>query len=368
VNVNTVVSDQIGMSTGYDNKVPEIYFLKKCFDFCQSGEFCPELVAEGLPGGSVPDGWDVQEAGCIEWIVGDRQWSYIFTGEQIVEFVVARDPNGVVDLTDAYLEVDGVSTVKCIPIDREVAEQWAGAYCDETLDIELGMKPHETIAGVSSIPAGYNANYDQIYACLLTVTDDMSGDLDITVSVYDESDEMGTTDPQTWTFNPAIGIQITSDPIMFPQAAAGATVYSEHDLVIENPVDGKVAVAIWLGGTDLYSPSMAARCPWSNVLDVDKQMDFRCKLNDGIYFDQIWHDVKNKDLTDVLGCWMPVGTDGTCFGLNPIFNHDRPAMPLPLWNILLPGDKASCEFKLTYPVPCVGEFDTGSLYILLRAV
>jgi hypothetical protein len=358
--INTVMADTPGMTTGYDNKVPEIYFLKKCFGFCQ------RVGTTQIPdcfGGSVPDGMDLQADGCIEWVMGERFQSYAFTGEQIAELVVARDPNGVEDLVNAYLAVDGDNRVKCVPIDNATALAIA-SHCGYTdLAAELLDVPHLTVAGAVMIPAGYNPAYDQLYACLLTVTDDMSGDL--TVRAYDESGEMAETPVQVWDFNPPVTLDITGD-VAFPQAPAGNTVYSTEKLTIKNGGD-KVAIAVWLGGTDLYG-DVAARCPISNVLDVDKWMNFRCTLNDGIYIDEEWRPVKNKDITDVLGCWMYAGMDGTCFGLLPLFQADIPVQPTLRANILFPQDKADCEFQLTYPVPCVGTFTEGNLIVLMRAI
>ena len=360
--VNSVLAETQPMGTYYDNKAPEIYFLKKGFGFCQrwgDNQIPPEL------GGSTPNGMDVQTAGCIEWDYGERFQTYAFSGEQIGELVVARDPNGVEDLTNAYLAVDGVERVKCIPIDKdeavEIAEGWG--YYD--LETELQSVPHQTIAGAGSIPAGYNENYDKLYVCYLTITDDMQGWSDITVKVYDESGESDETDPQRWELNPAVGLDI-SGLVEFPQAPAGSTVYSTGKLKIEN-TGSIVAVAVWLGGTDLYG-DVAARCPWSNVLDVDKYMQFRCTLNGGIWIDEEWKPVYNKDLTDEEGCWLPVGYDGTCFGLLPIFPSTNPVPPIGRGNILFPGDYVECEFKLEYPVPCIGTFTEGNLIILMRAI
>jgi hypothetical protein len=359
--INTVMADTPLMTTGYDNKVPEIYFLKKGFGFCQrvGGEQIPFTF-----GGSVPDGLDVQSSGCIEWVMGERSQSYAFTGEQIGELVVARDPNGAADLTNAYLAVDGDNRVKCVAIPKPAAEAIAAFWGYTDLAAELDDVPHLTVAGAGYIEAGYKPAYDKIYACLLTVTDGMNGDL--TVRVYDESGEMAETPVEAWDFNPAVTLDITGD-VSFPQAPAGNTVYSTEDLTIKNGGD-KVAIAVWLGGTDL-SGDAAARCPFSNVLDVEQNMKFRCTLNDGIWIDETWHQVMNKDWTATTGCSFPAGYDYTCFGLLPLFKAVPSTVnPVGRGNILFPQDKAECEFALQYPVPCIGTFTDGNLIVLMRAV
>jgi hypothetical protein len=277
-------------------------------------------------------------------------------------------------LVNAYLAVDGDNRVKCIEINEPIAVAIAAYWGYPDLAAELDTVPHQTVAGAGFIPAGYDPAYDKLYLCLLTVTDDMGGD--ITVRAYDEAGEMDETPVEAWDFNPPVTLDITGE-VLFPQAPAGNTVYSDETLVIKNGGD-KVAIAVWLGGTDL-SGDVAARCPWSNVLDVDKYMDFRCTLNDGVYIDECWKPVNNKDLTDELGCWVPLVGDGecgdpiltanTCFDLMPLF-YPMPVTVNPVMraNILFPQDKAECEFRLEYPVPCVGTFTDGHLVILMRAV
>jgi hypothetical protein len=367
--VNTVMADTWNSTTGYGNQAPVVYELKKSFSFCQDARFY---------GGSVPDGFDVQSSGCINTIwapIGSGPWpadaplrrlhGYAFTGEQIGLLVVARDPNGVLDLVDAYFDVDETRVAKCNEVTpADLVGGWNG-WSAADLVFELVEKPHALAVGNTIITAGYKPAYDKIYECILTVTDSMSGPTDIQVEVVDQSSESAFTQVEPFEFNPSVSLDVgTTDGegLTFPAGVAGGTVYSDNQLTIKN--DGSIVdIAVWLGGTDLTS-STPAKCPISNVLDVDLWMKFDCILEPGLYIEQHWQNVTNKDMTSLLGCWGMPGTQLPCFGLNPLF-YDG---PIPTFNVLLTGQEAKCDFKLTYPNPCVGTFDDGKIIVLMRAV
>lgn len=367
--------------------VPEeglkVYFLKKSFDFCDDG-IHPEDGDEDIPGGAVPDGFDVQSSGCVDrWADAeqDRRDNYAFTGEQVAELVVARDLDGAIAITQAMLLVDGDEIAYCNELaPRDVcASGWTGNWDDcswkghtgDSFDAHMNEFPPQ---GSESTVAGFDPLYDKLFECFLTVTDDMEGEAVITVEVYDYANDLiAWTYDQMWYLNPEVSLDISMSDgaaVEFEPGYAGDTVYSTNKLLMENDAEGGVDIAVWLGGTDLTSPSALAKCPWSNVLDVEgieanghtyNGMDFRCSLDSGIYTEQTWQDVLNKNLKE--DCTDVSDGDGeveTCLGLNPIFyGHE---------NVLKNGHEMECRFKLQYPVPCIGEFTDGNLVILMRAV
>jgi hypothetical protein len=202
----------------------------------------------------------------------------------------------------------------------------------------------------------------------------------ITVEVYDTvNEDSAVTDDQMWFFNPEVSLDISlsdGSEVEFEEGYAGDTVYSTNRLLLENAAEGGVDIAVWLGGTDLTSPDMAAKCPWSNVLDVEgvddwDGMQFRCNLDNGIYVEQCWQQIKNKNIkmecddvwegSETCDVFPPAPhTDGMCLGLYPLFY----GIP----NILENGHEADCMFKLQYPVPCIGSFTDGNIIILMRAI
>jgi hypothetical protein len=361
INLNVAMADTKPVGAGPETML-KAWFLKKSFDFCDDG-LGEELTPIDIVGGSVPDGFDVQSSGCVDrWLNGeqDRRDNYAFTGEQISELVVARDLSGAVAMTQAIMSVGGSDIVYCQEI--PYTTQWKGHFVTELASGELP-------AQISEVPlAGFNPAYDKLFQCSMTVTDDMQGPQDITVTVYDTYNNIEASVPvQTWYFNPAVSISVTlseGSSVEFEPGYAGETVYSTNKLLLENAAEGGVDIAIWIGGTDLTSPSMAAKCPFTNVLDVESAMQFKCNLDNGLYVEQMWQCVENKNLK--LGCLMysdginGATEDEQCLGLNPLFAAHN--------NVLENGHEADCSFKLTYPVPCIGEFTGGNLVILMRAI
>jgi hypothetical protein len=380
---NSAIADTPPYEGGPGPHDPQIYFLKKAFDFCNDGTY---VVGEAdFEGGSVPDGFDVQNAGCVdywsEW--GDfgyeqmRNDNYAFTGEQIGELVVVRDIDGAEDIVSAYLYVDGEKAVKCRQLNHHDVEDI----------MEDGWKGHDVCSGLlcNEIPPqkneitepGYDERFDKVYECVLTVTDEMQDETEITVTAMDESEGEDTTPVQLFLMNPEVSLDIGGYPIEFEDGAAGETVYSQNAdsyLTITNVGSGAIAgvdIAVWLGGTDLSaSLGEGARCPTSNILDVEEYMDFKCVLDNGIYIEQCWQDVENKDVKQ--GCLNVNSGEGkreTCLGLNPLFANDCTCGPgVGHDNILRSGHEATCEFRLEYPVPCIGTFENGNLIVLMRAI
>jgi hypothetical protein len=357
MSITQVYADKEPVGAGPGDDL-QVYFLKKSFDFC-------DQYNDYIPGGAVPDGLDVQASGCVDRLLEnsgqDRRDNYAFTGEQIAELVVARDLDGAIAITQAILQVDGNDVAYCneVNYDDLIAYGWKG---HDVTGILSEYPPQKS----ESTHAGFDPHYDKIFECLLTVTDDMDGSSVITVEVTDTVNGLtASTDDQTWFFNPEVSLDISlssGTAVEFEDGYAGDTVYSTNKLLLENPAgEGGVDIAIWLGGTDLTAPEMAAKCPDSNILDVDIYMDFKCNLDNGLYIEQTWQDVKNKNLKDSCGA-VSDGSDSveTCLGLNPLFaNHE---------NVLVNGHEADCSFKLKYPVPCIGEFTDGNLIILMRAI
>jgi hypothetical protein len=368
-NVAMADEEPVGGGPGDDLQV---YFLKKSFDFCDDG-IHPKDQEDDIPGGAVPDGMDVQTTGCVDRWVGheqDRRDNYAFTGEQIAELVVARDLDGAIAITHAILQVDGMDVAYCNEIPHTTT--WKGHNVE---DILCEYPPQKS----ESTHKGFDDRYDKLFECFLTVTDDMDDMSAITVEVYDSVNDLyAATEDQMWYFNPAVSLDISlseGGAIEFEEGYAGDLVYSTNRLLLENAAEGGVDIAVWLGGTDLTSPDMAAKCPWSNVLDVEgvegvsehwDGMQFRCNLDNGLYIEQCWQQVKNKNVKlDCDKVWegsevCEFSHEAMCLGLNPLFN----GIP----NILENGHEADCSFKLEYPVPCIGDFTDGNLIILMRAI
>jgi len=398
MSLSTVVLADTSPMGSDSNPRMDVWVLKKSFSFCQDNRFGLDGFVDTDDSGQVPDirtgGVEDVQVGCIQpywaglgyepdYSNGDtirRGHAYAFTGEQVAVLAVARDSQGVADLQKAFLSMgtdpeSAVKVVQCIPLNLCTlsslsCSDWRG-WNHVDVENELAELPRALAIGDTIIDAGFNPAYDQIYECIMTVTDDMSGLVPLFVEATGGVASSDFSEPETFAYNPAIGLTISTtdgNDISFPAGIAGKMVYSNNKLKIENilteaypiPLD----VAVWLGGTDLTASSGYGLCPVSNVLDSDN-MKFRCTLNDGMgYIEQTWQNVENKDLTDEDGCSVDSSSDTKCFGLHPLFVSG----PEPMYNILVSGQWATCDFSLKYPVPCIGTFDQGNLIILMRVI
>ena len=103
-------------------------------------------------------------------------------------------------------------------------------------------------------------------------------------------------------------------------------------------------------------------------------MQYRCKI--GTFEDDYWHYIPNKNTGN--GCvlqWLcPCDQADTecirlclnfqCLGAKPLlmFFDDIGA------SIIKNQASAECQFKLHYPVPCIGDFTEGAFHIIVRAL
>ena len=367
-----------GPSTGLS-----VYFLKKSFDFCDNG-LSVSNAGSNIPGGSVPFGENIQSSGCVDYTYENgeqiRKSNYLFAGEQVADLVVARDLSGALAIDHAIMQVDGSDVAYCNEVkvwdickwnpttSKWYQCSWKG-HSGTDLDNLIAEYPLQ--ASMSTNP-GFDQNYDKLFECFLTATDAMSGSSDITVQVTDSvNDQTASTGAQTWFFNPAVSMDISlssGDAVAFQDGAAGDLVYSTNTLKLENSAEGMVDIAVWLGGTDLSSPDMAAKCPYTNVLDSEN-MQFRCTLDQGVYVEQDWQTIKTPIIKEECEKVSRVDHTAYCLDLNPLFDSsDTSGFGDGHDNILVNGHEADCSFKLKYPVPCIGSFTDGNLIILMRAV
>ena len=352
-------SEDIGAGPG--NDAPQVYLLKKAFDVCKDNL---------IPDGSVPPSG--QQFGCVKVGHDDydndylRTNQYLFEGEQVAILVAVRDLNGgALDILRADLAVDGDLIAKCNEITNAqpsaegetLAELLAGGSSNEWFghDVSGDLKdqPPGKSAGTDD---GFDTDYDKLYECIFTLTPDLADGDEHTVTVIaeDQSAETGESVPDQIWFDPAIEVDVfTSDggPVAFADGWPEQTVYSTNTLKIHNAADGGVVLAAWIAGSDLTSSESPSKCPVTNVLDSDN-IEFRCKS--GVYFENEWETLDNPD--DTKDCKL-----NDCQGADPIVKDI-------FHQFILPDSTAECWFRLTYPVPCVGLFDQGSIYVYVRAL
>jgi hypothetical protein len=382
-----VFADTFPVEAGPGNRPPEIYLLESYYDICgaESGS---------IPGGSRPyipvNGiQDAQSDGCIELFDDIRFDEYAFTGEQIGFLVAVRDLNGAPDIGYAYFTVDGQHEVLCNDI-----TSW---YSEHEFWEQIPAKPfaHQGLAKAT----------DKVFECILTVEPSWYGESFVSIEAMDQAGAVTDNGiAQTWFFNPAIIVDLSTNDgapsIEFEEGYPGQTVMSTNKLMITNLAEGGVDLWAFMAADDLTDPSHSgAKCPISNVLDTDTQMEFRCKI--GTFEDDNWDYITNKDTSDSCG-WH----EENCIVIGPLEETETPPIPprpkslwvqclgaLPLLyeeytmgprvdtltpptfrcidpsiSIIKNQASAECQFRLTYPVPCIGDFTEGAFHVIVRAL
>jgi len=355
-----VFADTFPVEAGPGNKAPEIYLLESYYDICENDQWGGSRPY--IPVGGIQD---AQYDGCIVLHDNIRFDEYAFTGEQIYFKVIVRDLNGAPDIGYAYFTVGGFHEALCN--DLMWGEGQRGWYAEQV--------PEKPFAD-----AGFQPETDKAFECILTVEPGWAGELMISIEANDQ--EGAVTDDgiaQTWYFNPPVMIDLNTNnganTIQFEEGYPGQTVMSKNKLIIDNLSGGGVDLWAFIAGDDLTDPEHSgAKCPVSNVLDIEN-MQFRCKI--GTLEDDGWDCMVNKDTSDSCG-WhkgeCKIWTTTTpkkclvwdqylqCLGAKPVLAG------LTDLSIIKNQASAECQFRLTYPVPCIGDFIEGAFHIIVRVL
>ena len=379
-----VIAGEFPNTANPGNVPPKIYLIKKIFDICNPNDEdikcdnknpCTPGEYFGT-GGSTPYGdQTIQYGGCKDTEKDLRYNEYAFTGEQIIELVVVRDLNGAVDIEGADVTVNGYTEAKCDDV-TTVFLGLDGKYdpnpgTDKKFwfghDVSSLLKTIPPSSGPSD-PVGVNGVFDKIYECILTVEPSWYGQKIVNIEARDQSGSVSTDAiAQSWFMNPAVTLDLDTNDgansIWYEYGVPGQTVYSGNKLVITNLAEGGVDLLIFIAADDLTDPThFAAKCPVSNVLDVEENMEYNCKI--GTMKDEDWNGIENKDTKEGCHCVVSLDPtehlDGHCYGATPLLEEYLP--------ILMNQHEAECQFRLTYPIPCVGSFTEGLIHIIVRAI
>ena len=225
--------------------------------------------------------------------------------------------------------------------------------------------------------------YHKAYHCQLTVEPgdpvlgtDMYDEKDVKITAYNSAFEpTDGTHVETWFFNPALSMSVStsdSQAIHFEAMPYGAddvnerTVHSLNRLQVKNTAEGGVNMWMYLAGTDLFDPSGASKCPTSNVLSISN-MAYRAWSGTQWQSWEGWVEMSKYDQND--NCVVLATGAGHCYGGKPVpFPNVGDAIPDWQEHMLTNQGKLEVEFKLSYPLPCVGTFSQGSLMVFGKAV
>ncbi len=310
----------------------------------------------------------------------ERSNNYAFEGEQIGWKVLVMDKNKIDQNIDVYATI--------------------GDSQGEGNDIEvncerLGWEPEH-------IPDSCNARIQEEYLtdfnddtmsffwCTFTVEtpESMYGEYWVTVEAQDGEGLMGTMDEnEYWYLNPEIALDIQGD-LTFEDVRPGTDSYSDTLLVGNDADEGSgVKLDMFISGTDFYdSSSSGARCPDTNQLSLDA---FRYFATNGAYstatdaendlaLEGIYDvsTVRDRDVEGYVNIQRGDHWDRSMYYEAEImqagFEAEPPGSGGPVGyyrgNILTPGAEMALTFKLSLPEPCVGDFDSGSIYFWGEAI
>jgi len=317
-----------------------------------------------------------------------RNANYAFTGERLFYFVLVRDDNGAEDINVVrwVKEEVGVPEVQEGPCD------WLPVD-DMHLPDDLECCRDYIVAALTNL--AYDDQTDKVYMCVLTVESQWGGaDPAIYIEAEDQSEGTGQMLSEYWTFNPAltvslqpdVGDALTFDPVMEDQAPMcvraphctrdyesgedqqnrDCTLYdcgepgeklcdiqfSANKLVLKNL--GIAELWPFIAATNFYASDGMAKCPYTNELDANQ---FEYRATQGTW-DSGWRIM--PQYAPDLGCNGP-GLWSQCRG------GCRITTGCPM-NTLTTGNSIAIQLKIVWPTPCIGTFDVGTFYAIVRAV
>jgi hypothetical protein len=332
-----------------------------------------------------------------------RNANYAFQGEKLLYFALVRDQNGRQD----------IETVKWIKDMPEGMQDQMGPCTALFPGMNLGdlyalcavqEEPCDLCESYMWIidylvSALTNLNYDyqtdEMFYCLLTVESIDAGwdeyGCEITIEAEDTAGETGRMLPEDWVFNPPLSIDVNTNDgnalafgeIMADQAPLGVraphctrSFENQEERVCEDYIDCEpgeklcdisfstnklvirnVGVAdLWpfIAASDFYDSTGMAKCPFTNELEAEQ---FEYRAIQGTW-DSGWRIMPRYSPN--LGCTGPTLMDQCRGGC-------RITTGCPI-DVLSPTHTIEVAFKVVWPTPCIGTFDTGNIYIIVRAI
>ncbi|MFH1528476.1 MAG: hypothetical protein ABIG69_17870, partial [Bacteroidota bacterium] len=308
-----------------------------------------------------------------------RNGFYAFMGERIYYLVLIRDQNGAADInTVKWIRNSEDETSMCAPM-AVIQKQEGNAFVNfNNEDIYINQATN----------LAYDDQIDMVYRCQVEVEGNWGLNDKIAVKATDQTGNYGQTLEETWTFNPALIIEVTTSDgndlsfgdIEKNQAVPGATSpncemgisetlanrnclnyqnlpvgqklcdvsFSTNKIIIEN----KGIVDLWpfIAATDFHDNGGMATCPFDNTLSAN-QFEYRAIQGS---WDSGWKVM--PEYSPNLGCNGPIGGD-SCRGACRITE----GCPI---NILGPSQNIQMQLKIVWPTPCIGSFNEGSIYAI----
>lgn len=165
------------------------------------------------------------------------------------------------------------------------------------------------------------------FNCTLTAEPNMTGNMTIGLGILDFLNRSTIFNLTNFWFNPGLGnfsLALSNIPINFPYGIPGQTVYY-NNVTFTNLAENNLCLRVLMSGRDMYAFNGTALCPTSNVLSID---NVRYSANSSIY--------------NFTG------------GVSRTPSEIIPGLQI------CPGQSITINFSLTYPIPCIGQFNNSN--------
>lgn len=290
-----------------------------------------------------------------------RANNYAFTGEQIVWEVLVWDKNGKQKITDVYSGwIDQTNGPMPPEMESNCLE---GTQLSPESDLSDAGYPNVRAPGEEQDVETFDPNTMVIYECALTIEQTCHGQKWMGVAVIDLDGLDGDMqEAESWFCNPVLDLTVSgslSFGLLGPGMKAAKTVSVQNSAEAGSGANLVLSVS----ATDFYDNTHSgAACPTSNVLNHQgDQTNFETGL---------WYTAE-QGVNQRGPKRMPTGTDDITLS-DPIFSTSTQANQWRKWaNPLVPmspGSEASMTFHLGLPIPCNGQFTTGSIYLYGLAI
>jgi hypothetical protein len=294
--------------------------------------------------------------------------NYVFTGETLDYYVLVKDADGVSDIGNVQVLVNGQPTGNCAPVD----------YCINKSNIDL------TAFGIDKFEKDYMATY----ICRVIVQRTWHGEFFTGFQATDGKSSECTPvtvlskETDLMNFNPDLALSLTGGPISFGTVVPGTTATSNTVYVGNAAEAGSgVVMDMYVAADDYFTDptNPTALCGTGNGIKYDRFSYYATKgsLNSGVNGDS--------------NSWFGLGTECEAntdeFTPVPSYSGDVDTMCRIINNggtntggdnaelsqsaaagLLAQGAEMSMTFKLNVPNPCKGSFTDGQFHFIGRAI
>ena len=293
-----------------------------------------------------------------------RSGNYIFEGEKVKYDLLVVVPNGISISTGKYKSKVYMTVGSSSKLGNNIV-----AECSPY--INTGNIPTSCNA---IIDGNHITDFDEntmlYYTCSYSVesSSTINGLNYLSVEAWNvqNSNKTKITNDDLYYLNPSISLNIAGvdNGISFTNLKPGSVSYSKL-VTVTNTVDQSsgVKLNLFMSGTDFYdNTNAAAICPGSDLLSLSNFKYYAINGNYQTIGDPRTHDSEG---------YLPIGYgsfSSNFYNKNELIQIDPFAGQYYKASVIDPSHQAYITYKLNLPSPCVGNFDSGQMYIWAEAI